>query len=50
MSGIVKRVKAKGPNVANLKRCLEQTAKRWRFPASNDSTETSIPFVFQPGG
>lgn len=49
-SGAVSTVSVRGPNVGTLSSCIEQTVRKWRFPTSGASTQTSFPVVFQPGG
>jgi hypothetical protein len=50
-SGTVTRVgAAAGANdIGGLSGCIERNVRRWRFPASNEATETGFPVVFQPG-
>lgn len=45
-SGAVSSVTARGPAVGSLSECIERSVRRWRFPASSGSTETSFPIVF----
>jgi predicted Zn finger-like uncharacterized protein len=49
-AGHVTWAKAKGSEVGTIRSCLEMAVKKWRFPPSGNSTETSFPVVFQPGG
>lgn len=46
-SGTVTSATARGPGFGNISECIERSVRRWRFPASGSSTQTSIPFVFQ---
>lgn len=48
-SGAVTNASLNGPNLGNLKPCILNTVKRWRFPASSEMTEVPFPLVFQPG-
>lgn len=48
-SGAVRSANVDGPNLGNLKPCILNTVKRWRFPASQEATEVPFPLVFQPG-
>jgi hypothetical protein len=48
-SGTVTRASAAGNDFGGLVSCLERSVRRWRFPASNEATETTFPVVFQPG-
>jgi len=48
-SGRVMRVRAVGNDIGGLRRCIESTVRRWVFPSSGNTTETSFPVVFQPG-
>lgn len=49
-SGKVTRVNARGQGLPGLDRCLERIVRRWVFPSAGDTTRTSFPVVFQPGG
>jgi len=49
-TGGVTRVNARGNDIGGLASCIESTVRRWRFPTSGASTQTSFPVVFQPGG
>lgn len=46
-SGSVTQATARGVSVGNLSDCLERNVRRWRFPASGDTSRTSFPVVFQ---
>jgi hypothetical protein len=46
-SGSVTQATARGVGVGNLSECLERNVRRWRFPASGDTSRTSFPVVFQ---
>jgi hypothetical protein len=48
-SGTVTRATAAGNDLGGLVACIERNVRRWRFPASNETTETGFPVVFQPG-
>lgn len=50
MSGKVTSARVTGNDTGGLSRCIESTVRRWRFPTSGNTTETSFPVVFQPGG
>lgn len=49
-SGVVLRAIAEGRDLGNIKDCIQSAIKKWRFPQAGDTTETSFPVVFQPGG
>lgn len=49
-SGTVTRVSAAGGSIPGLTNCVEQSVRRWRFPSSGQSVETSFPVVFSPQG
>jgi len=48
-TGVVTRVHVRGSDLGSLATCVESAVRRWRFPASGNSTQTSFPVVFQPG-
>ncbi|MBX3251678.1 MAG: AgmX/PglI C-terminal domain-containing protein, partial [Myxococcales bacterium] len=48
-SGTVTRVSATGQSVGNLTPCVEQTVRRWRFPASANGGSARFPVVFSGG-
>lgn len=47
-SGTVTRVSADGATLGNLRGCIEQRVRRWRFPASSDGGQAAFPLVFSP--
>ena len=48
-SGTVTSVNAVGNDFGGLSTCIEQSVRRWRFPASSDGGQTRFPIVFSPG-
>lgn len=49
-SGAVTRVSARTDNnVGQIKQCVEQLVRRWRFPPSSGGGETAFPVVFSAG-
>ncbi|MCA9532155.1 MAG: zinc-ribbon domain-containing protein [Myxococcales bacterium] len=49
-SGTVTAVTASGSDFGGLGSCIEQSVRRWRFPASSDGGATRFPVVFSAGG
>lgn len=49
-SGTVTAVSAAGSDFGGLGACIEQSVRRWRFPASSDGGNTRFPVVFSAGG
>lgn len=49
-AGNVTQVKTGDGGLPGMKDCVVSTVKAWRFPASDDTTQTKFPLVFQPGG
>ncbi|MBK6575682.1 MAG: zinc-ribbon domain-containing protein [Sandaracinaceae bacterium] len=49
-SGTVTAVSASGSDFGGLGACIEQSVRRWRFPASSDGGNTRFPVVFSAGG
>ncbi|MCA9575778.1 MAG: GYF domain-containing protein [Polyangiales bacterium] len=49
-SGTVTAVNATGNDFGGLGSCIEQSVRRWRFPASSDGGSTRFPVVFSAGG
>jgi len=49
-SGTVTAVSASGSDFGGLGACIEQSVRRWRFPASSDGGNTRFPVVFGAGG
>jgi hypothetical protein len=49
-SGTVTAVTASGNDFGGLGACIEQSVRRWRFPASSDGGNTRFPVVFSAGG
>jgi len=49
-SGTVTAVNAAGSDFGGLGACIEQSVRRWRFPASSDGGNTRFPVVFSAGG
>ncbi len=49
-SGRVTSASATGDNVGQLRRCIETSVRRWRFPASSDGGEAAFPVVFSAPG
>lgn len=49
-SGTVTAVSASGNDFGGLGACIEQSVRRWRFPASSDGGNTRFPVVFSAGG
>jgi hypothetical protein len=49
-SGTVTGVNASGNDFGGLSSCIEQSVRRWRFPASSDGGATRFPVVFSAGG
>jgi len=45
-SGAVTNAAARGPTVGSLTECIERSVRRWHFPPSGGTTETSFPVVF----
>ncbi|MFT5353794.1 MAG: putative Zn finger-like uncharacterized protein [Polyangiales bacterium] len=49
-SGRVTSASATGGNLGQLKRCLETSVRRWRFPQSSAGGEAAFPVVFSAPG
>jgi hypothetical protein len=45
-SGTVTSVTTRGQSVGTLSDCIERNVRRWRFPPTSGTTQTSFPLVF----
>jgi hypothetical protein len=45
-SGTVTSVATRGQSVGTLSDCIERNVRRWRFPPTSGTTQTSFPLVF----
>jgi hypothetical protein len=45
-SGTVTSVTTRGQSVGTLADCIERNVRRWRFPPTSGTTQTSFPLVF----
>jgi len=47
--GSVTSVLLQGESLPGMNTCIDERARRWRFPRASEPTTTRFPVVFQPG-